>query len=114
LFNWNGQFQLCFLRSNLTNGVSSFKDVPSSLVGAKDCNKIEIIWPEISPASDSDQALPSELSATSPTTTMTTVTTSSSTTTTESSTKITTAVQRDLADSEPKTDRSGILHEPLL
>jgi hypothetical protein len=111
LFNWNGQSQTCFLRSDLSNGTSSFKDVPASLVGAKDCNKIEIIWPEIFPASDSNQVQPSEPSATS--TTITMLTTATTTTATESSTLTNTAEGGDLADSEPKTDRlvySSILH----
>ncbi len=116
LFNWNGQSKTCFLRSDLPNGASSFRDVPAALVGAKDCSNIEIIWPEIFPASDSDQVRPSEPSATSTTTTTTTTTTAttSTTTATESSAIIATTVQWDLADSEPKTDRSGIIHEPPL
>ncbi len=116
LFNWNINSNLCFLRSDLANGTSSFTDVPASLVGAKDCNKIEIIWPEIFPAFYSDQIQPSKPSTTSTTIIMTTGTntTTTITTTTESSIIIASAEGEDLADLEPKTDRSGILHEPLL
>jgi hypothetical protein len=141
LFNWNGQSQYCILRSDLPNSVSSFVDVPAALVGAKDCGKIEIIWPEIFPVSDSTQGLPTEPSATSTTmtrtttlmtTTATTTTTNSrptrksstttqpktttATTITESSTITTIAEGVDLADSEPKRDRSvfsRILHSKL-
>jgi hypothetical protein len=119
LFNWNGLFQLCLLRSDLPNGASSFIDVPAALVGAKDCTKIEIIWPEIFPAYDPDRVRPFEPSSSSTTTTMTTTTTttitttattvtttSATTTTTEPSTIIFTAEGNYSGDSEPKTDRS--------